>query len=214
MTMYDKYFTKNELERLPFHANPACMIEWDALISEVCKLMEAGVERADPRAQKSAEHWMIMLERDTGANPDFVARINAMQSSEPALRERNGITPAIEAYVQQAFAAWRLAMYRPYLSDAEYAFMSANYGKRSMEWPPLIARIAKLIKVGIPPTSDEARDAARHWMELFASYAGSDPATHAKIRQAHQEQPRLMTGTFITPEILGFVMQAASAAAH
>ncbi len=211
MTMYDKYFTQDELERLPFHANPACIAEWDALIVDVRKAMDSGVAPTDRRAQTLAEHWMIMLERDSGGNPDFVVRLNNMQLHDPTVRERNGITPEIESYVQEAFAAWRMAIYRPYLSESEFAFLSANYGKRTMEWPPLIARIRNLIEAGTAPASPEGRAAAHQWMELFTSYAGTDPSTHMKFRQAHQEQPSLMTGTFVTPEVLAFVMQGASA---
>lgn len=214
MTMYDKYFTKEELKRLPLHTNPACLAEWDALILEVRKAMDSGLPASDPSAQKLAEHWMIMLERDTGGDPEFVVRVTQMQAEEPAIRERNGITPEIEAYVQNAFASWRLGMYRPYVSESEFAFMSANYGKRASEWPPLIARIRKMIESAIPPSSPEGRAAARQWMEIFVSYAGVEPSTHMKIRKAHEEEPRLMSGTFVTPEVLQFVAEGARANAE
>jgi len=213
MTMYDNYFSKEELAQLPFFNGPnACVDEWDALVADLLALMDEGVAATDARARRLAEHWMVMLERDTGGNPDFVARIGAMQAKEPALREQNGITPALEAYVGAAFAAWRLEIYRPYLTAAEFAFTEANYGKRSNEWPPLIAAVRKQMDAGAAPTSPASTQLAGTWMALFASYAGSDPATHAKFRAAHQAEPRLMTGTFITPELLAYIGAAISAA--
>jgi hypothetical protein len=48
-------------------------------------------------------------------------------------------------------------------------------------------------------------------MELFCSYAGQDPATHLKIREAHAKEAGLMTGTFITDELLAFIRGALGA---
>ena len=41
----------------------------------------------------------------------------------------------------QASSASRIALYRPFLDDAEYAHLQANYGKRASEWPALIAAV-------------------------------------------------------------------------
>ncbi|MBB1174713.1 MerR family DNA-binding protein, partial [Klebsiella pneumoniae] len=79
MTMYDKYFTADELAQLPFYqADPTRNQEWAALVSSVGQLMAEGVEPQAPQAQALARRWMLMLERDTAGNPAFLTRLNAM----------------------------------------------------------------------------------------------------------------------------------------
>ncbi|MES2150362.1 MAG: MerR family transcriptional regulator [Pseudomonadota bacterium] len=212
MTMYDRYFSKEELKRLPFFdGDAACLAEWKTLVASIAALQQAGVDPADPRAAQLALHWMIMIERDTDASPDLFVRLNAMHANEPLLREQNGITPQLQDYVVRAFSIARMALYEKYLSPAEFEFMQANYMKRAHEWPALIARVRKAVDAGMAPTDPAARDLALRWFELFRSYAGDDPATHQKIRAAHQKEPRFMTGTFITEDLLAFIGPAMAA---
>lgn len=209
MHMYDNYFTKEELERLPlFSAEAACAAEWSPLVARVRALKDAGVPAPDPAVQQLAEHWMIMLERDTNGNADFAARIGTMQRQEPGMAERNGITPDLQAYVSEAFAHWRMALYRPYLTEEEFGFMREHYGQRAHEWPALIAKVRQHMDSGAAPHAPASRLLAQEWMALFCSYAGTNPATHLKLRTAHEEQPRLMTGTFITADLLDYIRQA------
>jgi MerR family transcriptional regulator, thiopeptide resistance regulator len=213
MTMYDKYFTQDELARMPFFSgNDACIAEWDSLIARLRALMDGGTAPSNPAVQQLSRDWMIMLERDTGGDPDLLVKLNAMHEHEPALRARNGITPELGNYVQQAFGAFRLSLYQKYLSPAEFDFMREHYGRRSHEWAPLIARVRAMQNAGVAPGAPEAQAAAREWMELFCSYAGDDPATHLKIRAAHASEPGLMTGTFVTDELLAFIIKATAPA--
>jgi hypothetical protein len=131
-----------------------------------------------------------------------------MQDNEPQARAQNAITPELGAYVQQAFNAFRLGLYAKYLTPDEIAFMQANYGKRVHEWVPLLARVGAHMESGADPRDPGSRELAREWMDLFRSYAGSDPATHLKIREAHAREPGLMTGTFISEELMRFIGQA------
>jgi hypothetical protein len=64
------------------------------------------------------------------------------------------------------------------------------------------------LEAGVDPASAEARAIAADWMALFCSYAGTDPQTHAKIRAVHAREPRLMTGTWMTEDIIGFIRAA------
>lgn len=213
MTMYDNYFTKEELASLPLFSSNAAMAQWQALIARMQDAMAAGMPATDPGAQGLAEQWMTMLERDTGGSADVVARVDAMQRQEPAMVERNGISPELSAYVRAAFGQWRLNLYRPFLSEDEFAFMRANYGKHANDWPSLVASVRALQEAGAAPDDPRMRALARQWMMMFSSYAGKDPATHAKLRTAYRTDPRLLTGTFMTPDLLGYVGQAIAAAA-
>ena len=209
MTMYDKYFTTEQRERLPFFNGGAqCIAEWDAIIARMHAYRDAGTPPEAPQVQQAARDWMTMLERDTGGDAQQLVRINAMQDNEPAARAQNGITPELGAYVMRSFSSWRLALYQKYLTPQEFDFMKENYPKRVQEWGPLIARVSAHIASGAAPGDPASRQLAREWMELFSSYAGANPATHAKLREAHAREPGLMTGSFITDELLAFIREA------
>jgi hypothetical protein len=158
--------------------------------------------------QQAARNWMTMLERDTSGDPEQLLRVNAMQENEPALRAQNGITPELGAYVQQSFGTWRLSLYAKYLTAQELTFMQANYPKRAHEWAPLVARVSAHMATGAAPSDPASKQLAQEWMALFCSYAGTDPATHLKIREAHAKEPGLMTGTFVSDELISFIQQA------
>lgn len=208
MTMYDKYFTADELAQLPFyHADETRNREWEEMVSNVRSLMEAGINAEDPRAQTIARRWMCTLERDTAGNPAFLTRLNAMHADEPSMREQTGITPAMTDYVTRAFAETKLRVYQKYLSEPEYAYVRAHYFDRIQEWPALIAQFQQAMKDEIDPGSALAKQLAVQWLELFRSYASDDPATQMKIRQAMEQEPTLTEGTWLTPELLGYLRQ-------
>jgi len=208
MTMYDTYFTKDELKRLPFlTGDAACIAEWEALVARLRTLMEQGVAPTEPEPQALSQQWMRMLERDTGGNPDFMVRLLAMQAHEPAMRAQNGITPEIEAYFKQAFSSWRLSLFKPYLLSAEFDFMAANYHIHAEDWPLLIAQVRKECERGTPPDNPGVQQLARQWMEMTRSFAGDDPGTHERIRNAYAREPLLMLGSWITEEMKGYIGQ-------
>ena len=67
MTMYDKYFTKEQRERLPFfNDSEQCIAEWDAMVAHLHALRAAGTPPEALQVQQAARNWMTMLERDTG----------------------------------------------------------------------------------------------------------------------------------------------------
>ncbi|MBL3521240.1 MerR family transcriptional regulator [Serratia plymuthica] len=209
MTMYDKYFTADELAQLPFYqADQARNQEWAELVSSMRQLIDSGVEAQAPQAQALARRWMQMLERDTALNPAFLTRLNAMHADEPSMREQTGITPAVTDYVTRAFAETKLSIYQKYLSAEEYAYVRQHYFTRLHEWPALIAQFHQALRDGVPPESVQAQQLAAQWLALFQSYAGTDPATQMKIRQAMEQEPTLTEGTWLTPALLSYLQQA------
>lgn len=212
MTMYDKYFSKEERNQIPLLREPA-LSDWPALVAEVQALIDSGVPAADARARQLAGRWMEMLVRDTNGNPAYLSRLDAMHLQEPAMQQQTAITPALRNYILRANSERRLAVYANYLKSDELEFMAANIDKHSAQWPPLIAAVAKAIDSGVAPGSAEGRRLAFQWLLLFRSYAGNDPQTHARIRLAHQQEPELNVGSFVTPAMIKFVQEAAAAAA-
>lgn len=207
MNMYDKYFTKEQLARLPyFNGDQHSIAQWQDMVARMQALKDSGAPADSPAAQALSHEWMIMLERDTGGDIDIMLGINALQDNEPEARARNGITPELSTYVQNAFSAFRLGLYEKYLEPGEFAFMKAHYGKTMSDMPQLLGKINEQVKRGASPSDPASQALARAWMARFQEYAGTDPATHAKIRHAHQAEPDLMTGTFVTQEHLAFIL--------
>lgn len=209
MTMYDKYFTADELAQLPFYqADTQRQQEWAVMVQQVRELMANGTPVQDPLAQRIARRWMLTLERDTAGNPAFLTRLNAMHADEPSMREQTGITPAMTDYITRAFAETKLAIYQKYLSEEEYAYVRQHYFDRMQEWPALIVRLQSALNDGIAPDSAHARQLAADWLVLFRSYAGDNPATQMKIRQAMEQEPTLSEGTWLTPPLLEYLREA------
>ncbi len=212
MTMYEKWFSHDELKQLPFaQENAEREAQWTALINEVSDAVSQGVPVSSPAAQALATRWMETLERDTAGNPAFLTRLNDMHAAEPAMRDKTGITPEIIDWITHAFAESKLAIYQRYLTPEEYAFTREHYFDRMMEWPPLVAKLHAAVKTQLSPQSEEARGIAAHWLTLFSSFAGNDSQTQQKFREAMMREPHLSKGTWMTPETLAWLQQAFAA---
>lgn len=209
MHMYDRWFTKEELQQLPFAAEGEQLASlWAALVTEAQTLMAQKVAETDPQAMDLAIRWMDRLEQDTAGKPEFLTRLNEMHSVEPQMRERTGITPQIIDYITRAFAESKLAIWQRYLTPQEMAFTRVHYFDRLMDWPPLVAKLHQASREGTDPASEQGQQLAQNWLELFQSYAGEDPTTQQKFRVAMQQEPLLMKGTWMTPEVLAWLQQA------
>lgn len=213
MNMIDKYFTQEEVRQMPMLNDAAVEQEWQTLVARVRSLMDADAAATSPEAQALGTEWMVKLVRDTSAHPGMLARLNTMHAQEPGMQARTGIDADLMGFVTSAFGASRIALYRPFLDDAEYAYLQANYGKRSGEWPALIAAVRAAMDSQTPPDDPALLALARQWRDLFQSYAGTDPATQLKFRQAHQQEPRLLQGSFVTMEMIQYLAPAMARAA-
>ena len=208
MTMYEKYFSPDELKALPLHTNPDVQVEWSALISAVQSAMDRGATAADADVQILALRWMTMIERGTGNNPEFLMRLHAMNENEPSARAQSGITQALQAFVEAAVVAARLAIFARYLDALEMARMRANYGRQMYAWPTLIADLRKAMDENTPVNDPHVQQLARRWMELFRAYAGDSPVTHARIREAYAKEPDLRSGSSVDDALLNYVREA------
>ncbi|WP_176057570.1 MerR family transcriptional regulator [Paraburkholderia sp. BCC1876] len=209
MTMYDKYFSADELARLPMYRNTqAPDPEWTALIGEIRALMDSGVPPESEAARALSNRWMTMLVRDTGGDPRLVAKLNLMHDNEPSMQAHIGISTQLRDYVLRAFSETKMLIYEKYLTPDEIRFMRANYGKRAMEWPQLMADVRDALDAGATPESPPARELARRWLDLFRSYAGDDPETHSRLRHALQTEPGLMLGSWANESMLTFMRAA------
>ncbi len=213
MGMYEKYFSQEELQQLPFHNDPAVTAEWSALVGKVRGAMEGGAPPADPDAQQLAQQWVRMLERDTRGMPAFFARLDQINRDDPAVREATGITEDMRIFMKQAIAESRLALYSKYLQPHELAFMRAHYIELMDAWPALVAGIQREMDAGTPPDGVAMRALAMQWSEHFRGFAGDDPATHARVRMAHAQEPALNSG-LVSRELMEYVQRAVAALKH
>ncbi|AKM01355.1 MULTISPECIES: MerR family transcriptional regulator [Burkholderia cepacia complex] len=209
MTVYDKYFSEEELARMPmYRKSQAGDAEWIALVGDVRALHDAGVPPEDERARALAGRWMTMLVRDTNNDPRLLAKLNVMHEHEPAMQSKIGISTALRDYVLRATAETKMRIFEKYLAPDEIRFMRAHYGKRAMEWPQLMSDVRDAIDAGTKPDAPEGRALAQRWLELFCSYAGHDPATHAKFRHAMMNEPALTKDAWVDETLLGFIREA------
>jgi MerR family transcriptional regulator, thiopeptide resistance regulator len=215
MTMYDKYFSKEELAKLPLFAGDEQRIaEWNGIVARARAMIAAGTSPSEDKAQALAMAWMTMLERDTNGHAGLADRVNTMQAEEPALRQLNGIDGEVMAFVGEAFVQARLALFKKHLLPAELAHMDAHCRQRAQAWPPLIAAMRQALDAGLAPADPAVAPLARQWQDLSRDLGGDDPATHARIRVAYENEPGLMVGTWITDEMKPFIGAALAALAR
>lgn len=209
MKMYDRWFSQQELAALPFAAQDEQRAQaWRELTEEVQTLMASGCPTDSPQAMRLATRWMERLEQDTAGRPEFLTRLNEMHAAEPQMVEQTGVTPAIIAYITEAFAESKLAIWARYLDEEEMAFTRQHYFDRLQEWPALVAKLHQACREGVAPDSASGQALAQAWLELFQSYAGTRPQTLQKFRRAMEQEPHLMKGTWMTPAVLSWLQQA------
>lgn len=210
MTMYDKYFTKEEQKHFPLlrTADNSTVAEWAALVQSAREAMEMKVLPQSPGAQTLAKRWISMLMRDSHGDPRLLAKLNVMHFNEPTLQAQTGITLDMISFVQQAYAETKYAIYQKYLSPKEMRFLRENYISGTSKFPALIAAVYQHLEDGTAPDDPRMHQLALRWMELVRSYAGDDPQTQTKLREAMAQHPELLEGTGIDSRLLGYVRQA------
>lgn len=208
MSLYEKYFSPEELKALPLHTDPDVLPQWSALVTAVQSAMDRGATVDDADVHLLALNWMAMLERGTGNNPAFLLRLHAINEQEPQMRELSGISKELERFVEQAVISARLAIFARYLDEHEMQRVRANYGHEMYNWPALIVELRKAMADQRPPDDLHVQALAQRWMTLFRSYAGDDPSTHERIREAYAKEPDLRRGSAVDEALMGYLRKA------
>nr|WP_300313648.1 MerR family transcriptional regulator [Halomonas sp.] len=209
MTMYDRYFTPEELNRLQlYQADAECETQWQNLITQAETLLSHNALPSSTEAQELAKRWMTTLERDTDGDPRLLDKLNAMHANEPGVQNQLGISTQVADFVMQALASHKLAIYRQYLSEDEFQLMSENYPQCMHEWPPLMAQLRQLVEDQTPPEAPAAQQLAGAWLALLRRFAGDNLETHARIRQANEQEPELKKNTWMNEPMQEYLTQA------
>lgn len=211
MTMYEKYFSPEEMQALPMLTDHDAQAQWSALVGSIQAAMDRGAQPGDADVDVLALRWMDMIGRDTGHDPDLLMRLHDINDREPEARKRSGISEELQHFVEQSVVAARLSIFARYLQPDEMQRVRENYGKQMYAWPPLIAQLRKAMATNLSVDDAHVRQLAKRWATMFREYAGDHPATHARIREAYAREPDLRSGV-MDDSLLDYVRNAINAA--
>ena len=65
---------------------------------------------------------MKTLEQNTRTNPEWLVKLNNINSAEPEFQEKLGVMPEVVEFLLKAFSESKLSIFARYLSDNEFAF--------------------------------------------------------------------------------------------
>lgn len=208
MTMYDKYFSKDELAKLALYQDDAVKNDWRQLVEEVERQLNADPAPDAPAAKQLAMRWLSMLDRDTGGDPSVMARLNMMHENEPALEQSTGISPAIRDFIMHAIGELKCDAWARHLAAEELVQMRRHQQARGKEWPPLIEAVSDKMAADPNGESVDAKLLAGKWMALFHDMVGHNPDTLPRFRQAIETEPLLRVGRGMTDDMLAWLRRA------
>ncbi len=89
MTMIEKYYTPEQLERLKQRKEQVGEVrakeveaEWPRLMAEVQAAMDAGTDPTDPKVQDMARRWVGLVNEFTGGDPGIFQSLSTMYQKE------------------------------------------------------------------------------------------------------------------------------------
>ena len=111
MAMYEKYYTKEQLETLAKRRETLgedtmreVQEEWPRLIASVRAEMERGTDPKDPRVQTLAKRWNELILMFTGGDPGITDSLKNLYRGEPQFAAQQGLDGGIGEYVKKALA--------------------------------------------------------------------------------------------------------------
>lgn len=109
MTMFDKYYSKEQLDALAKRREMfgeekirEVQEEWPRLIAAVREEMQRGTDPGDPKVQALAKRWMELVEMFTGGDPGILQSVKNLYQGEPQFAARQGLDAGMSEYVQKA----------------------------------------------------------------------------------------------------------------
>jgi hypothetical protein len=114
MTMFEKYYTKEQLEELKRRADALgekgmrqAEKDWADLIEEVRVEMGKGTDPTSPQVVALGRRWRALIEAFTGGNPEIEKSLKTMYQNEPVHEKIQGMPfhPGMMAYIGKAIGA-------------------------------------------------------------------------------------------------------------
>lgn len=199
MSMYEKYFTQDELARLPLYHDEAVRAQFKSLTEEAQALMRTQVAPDAQAAQELGRRWLDAFGRGTGGDAELAARINLMMTREKGSAE---VPEDLMQYMMAVIGEIKYAIWSRYLAPDVIARMRRHSTARGHEWALLIGRVREQMRIDPDAAQPASRELGRQWMELFHDMVGTDPKAVAGFRRATEEQPMLRKGSGISDEAI------------
>jgi DNA-binding transcriptional MerR regulator len=109
MTMFEKYYTKEQLDSLKKRAEElgedkirAVEAEWPKLIASVRAEMEKGTDPKDPRVQALARRWNELILQFTGGDPGITQSLKSFYQGEPQFAAQQSLDGNMFEYLRKA----------------------------------------------------------------------------------------------------------------
>ena len=205
INVYERYFTKEELERLPMVRSDAAQAQWQAMVEQARGLVESQVPPDADAAKAFAMRWLQTFDRDTGGDAALQAKLNVMAERE---KDAVGVPAQIFAYVKAAVGELKFDTWAKYLRPEVLDRMRRHIAARGHEWTPLIAQVQAEIKADPDATGPRARDLGRQWMALFHDMVGTEQQDVDAFRKATATEPLLRMGPGIGDATLAWLRRA------
>jgi DNA-binding transcriptional MerR regulator len=202
MSMYEKYFTQDELARLPMYHDEAVKAQFKGLVDEVREMIRTQVAPDSDTAKAFARRWLEAFGRGTGGDADLAARINLMATRE---KGSAALPEEVMHYVMGAIGELKYDIWATYLAPDVLARMRRHYASRGHEWPVLIGKVREQMRLDPDATQPASLALGQQWLELFHDMVGTDPEAVAGFRRAIEEAPMLRKGSGISDEAIAWL---------
>ena len=208
MSVYEKYFSKEELQQLPMYRDDDVKARWRTLVDEAAALAQARAAPDSPPARALARRWLDAFEQDSG-NRAFAARINAMAAQEAqAMHAEFGMSPELMGFVMAAIGELKYAVWAGYLRAETIERMRRHHAGRGREWAALVEQVRAAMQADPAASGLRARELARAWLALFHDMVGDDPREVDAFRRAGASEPLLRMGNGISDAMLEWLRRA------
>jgi len=206
--VYERYFTKEELQRMPLLRNDAAQAEWQGMVEQARGLIESQVPPNADAAKAFALRWLQTFERDTGGDAAAQAKMNMMAERE---KEAVGMPEEVFNYVKAAIGELKFDAWSKYMRPEVVERMRRHFAARGPEWTPLIAQVQAEMQADPEATGPRARDLGRQWLALFHDMVGNDPQDVDAFRKGTATDPLLRMGPGIGDATIAWLRKAMSA---
>jgi DNA-binding transcriptional MerR regulator len=202
MSMYEKYFTQDELARLPMYHDEAVKAQFKRLTEEAQALMRTGVAPEAEAARDLGQRWLETFGRGTNGDAELAARVNLMATRE---KGSAGLPEDVMHYMMAVIGELKYAIWSRYLPLEVIARMRSHYATRGREWTILVSQVREQMRLDPDAAQPASRALAGQWMALFHDMVGTDPETAAAFRRAMEEQPMLRKGSGVSDEAIAWL---------
>jgi DNA-binding transcriptional MerR regulator len=202
MSMYEKYFTQDELARLPMYHDEAVKAQFKGLVDEALDMIRTQMAPDSDAAKAFGQRWLDAFGRGTGGDSELAARINLMAERE---KGSAGMPEDVMRYVMAVIGELKYAIWSRYLDPSVIARMRSHYASRGHEWAVLIGRVREQMRLDPDAAQPASQALGRQWMDLFHDMVGTDPQAVAGFRRAIEVEPMLRKGSGVSDEAIAWL---------